>query len=139
METPRWRVFIGILFMIVSCIVLVTAVSAAMGSAGNPLDPLQDMLIQAFGGATSSKDKFLYQRIRRVRFVKLSIIAIEFFVLNLLGVFVARLFIRESDVEDEQWTWMMTLYWSVQTTTTIGVRIMLLRLLHPKGAGSALI
>jgi hypothetical protein len=120
---PRWRVFIGILYMIVSLIVLVTAFNSAVGAAENPLDKLQEIGIALFGGDKSSSDTFLYQRIRRVKAVKLSIIAIEFFTLNLLGVFAARFFVNASDVEEEQWTWMTTLYWSVQTTTTIGVSI----------------
>jgi hypothetical protein len=121
-DTPRWRVFIGILYMCISVVVLVTAFSAAVeASATSPIDVIQDKIMNAVGGQLR-KGELLYKRIRRVYALKLSIILAQFFALNLLGIFVARAFVNASDVEEEKWSWMTTFYWSVQTTTTIGVR-----------------
>jgi len=116
-EPPRWRVFIGIVYMILCMVFLVTTFASVTGMSGNPLDSLQDWGMQQFG---LEKNAFLYQRVRRVTFIKLGIIFFEFFLLNLVGIFVARIFVLGSDNDDEQWTWMTTFYWSVQTTTTIG-------------------
>jgi len=33
---------------------------------------------------------------------------------------VARFFVNRSDVEGQQWNWMTTIYWAIQTTTAIG-------------------
>ena len=120
-DTPRWRVFIGILYMIVSMLVLVTAFSAAAEKAneGNPLDWLQRRVIEYF--KRNKQDQMLYARIRKIVWIKVSHIVVQFLFINLIGVFIARCFINASEEENQQWTWMTTFYWSVQTTTTIGV------------------
>jgi hypothetical protein len=110
----------GILYMILSMAVLVTAISAVVSSTGNPLDRLHDWAMDYFVRSVD-KEKFLYQLIHRTYVVKFSIIAVEFLALNLIGVLLARIFVRLSEEETQQWTWMTTFYWSVQTTTTIGV------------------
>ena len=106
--------------MILSMVVLVTAISAVVSSTGNPLDKMHDWAMDYFVRSVD-KEKFLYELIRRCYFVKIFIIAVEFLALNLIGVLLARIFIRLSAEENEQWTWMTTFYWAVQTTTTIGV------------------
>jgi hypothetical protein len=40
--------------------------------------------------------------------------------LNFFGLLVARAFVNRSEGEGEDWNWMTTFYWAVQTTTTIG-------------------
>lgn len=121
-ETPRWRVFMGILYMIISMVVLVTAFSAAAEKANerNPLDLLQRQVIGYFE-RNNEQDQMLDARIRKIVWIKISHIVLQFLLINLIGVFIARCFINASEKEEEQWTWMTTLYWSVQTTTTIGV------------------
>jgi hypothetical protein len=46
-------------------------------------------------------------------------IILTFFMLNLLGVFVLRIFLA-FDTEIRDMSWMESFYWAVQTTTTIG-------------------
>jgi hypothetical protein len=46
-------------------------------------------------------------------------ITLIFFMLNLLGVFVLRIFLA-FDTEIGSMSWMESFYWAVQTTTTIG-------------------
>ncbi|GAX13327.1 hypothetical protein FisN_17Hh268 [Fistulifera solaris] len=119
LEQPRWHVLMGILYMILSMAVLVTAISAVVSSTGNPLDRMHDWAMDHFVRSVD-KEKFLYQLIHRTYMVKFSIIAVEFLALNLIGVLLARIFVRLSEEETQQWTWMTTFYWAVQTTTTIG-------------------
>lgn len=118
----EWRILVGALYMILSGVVLVTAFSSSIGVAPNPVDHLQDIGIKWLDGKAPA-DQLLYQRIRNVKFVKITIIVTEFAALNLLGMFAARFFVNASEVEAEQWSWMTTFYWSVQTTTTIGVSV----------------
>jgi hypothetical protein len=105
--------------MVLSVVVLVTSISVS--SSGNPLDKLHDWAMDNFV-RNVEKEKFLYQLVRRSYIVKISLIAASFLVLNVMGVLLARIFVRLSEEESEQWTWMTTCYWAVQTTTTIGVR-----------------
>lgn len=122
LDHPRWHVLMGILYMIMSMVVLVTAISAVISSTGNPLDRINDWAMDYFVRSVE-KEKFLYQLIHRSYIVKISIIAIQFLGLNLIGVLLARIFVSLSEEETEQWTWMTTFYWAIQTTTTIGVRL----------------
>lgn len=121
LDQPRWHVLLGILYMILSMGVLVTAISAVVSSTGNPLDRMHDWAMDYFVRSVD-KEKFLYQLIHRTYLVKFFIIAVEFFALNLTGVLFARIFVSLSEEETQQWTWMTTCYWAIQTTTTIGVR-----------------
>lgn len=62
----------------------------------------------------------LHERVRRLVMFRVAELLVWFIVLNALGVFMARFFIRTSDIDSQQWDWMTTFYWAVQTTTTIG-------------------
>jgi hypothetical protein len=62
----------------------------------------------------------LYKQVRRVVNIRVSELVTYFFLLNLVGIFASRIFIHYTDAEEEQWTWMDSLYWAIQTTTTIG-------------------
>jgi hypothetical protein len=116
-KDDRWHVFIGILYMIVSMVVLVTAFSAATDHAYSPFTYVQEKILAS---VLAEPGSLLHHKLRRAFGVKISAIIVQFLILNMLGVFVARAFVNQSNIEKEQWTWMTTLYWSVQTTTTIG-------------------
>lgn len=120
-QDPRWRSFIGSLYMILSVIVAAVAFSAAAGAAVSPLENFIHRLCVYIFGEEKPKE-FLYKQIRRVKFMKLGEITIQFFLLNLLGVFAARIAVvlEDGSDPDKQWTWMTSFYWAVQTTTTIG-------------------
>lgn len=121
-KQDRWRVFIGICYMIVSLLVAIQAFSAAVDTAFNPLSLWSQKMWDAFL-PNDEKDATLLKRLRKVKAVKITEIVAQFTVLNLIGLFAARCFVRwgVSDGEPEQdSTWMTTLYWAVQTTTTIG-------------------
>lgn len=62
----------------------------------------------------------LYKQIRRLVWFRVAELTMYFVVLNALGVFVARAFVNRSEDPDQRWDWMTTIYWAVQTTTTIG-------------------
>eukprot|EP00550_Attheya_septentrionalis_P008590 CAMPEP_0198292822 /NCGR_PEP_ID=MMETSP1449-20131203/14159_1 /TAXON_ID=420275 /ORGANISM="Attheya septentrionalis, Strain CCMP2084" /LENGTH=491 /DNA_ID=CAMNT_0043992135 /DNA_START=190 /DNA_END=1665 /DNA_ORIENTATION=+ len=115
----RWRGFIGIVYMIVSLVVAIMAFSAAADNVFTPFGIYEERFLTWVVG-DYVKGTFLHERIRWLKIVKLTEIAVEFFSLNLIGIFCVRLFILRSDLEGFQWTWMETFYWSVQTTTTIG-------------------
>ena len=67
------------------------------------------------------ENEYVYQRIRKVKVIMLCDIVIQFTFLNLIGVLVSQAFIEYTEVDaDRLWNWMDSLYWAVQTTTTIG-------------------
>lgn len=68
----------------------------------------------------SNNDKPLHQQIRRLVLLRIGELAAYFVALNAIGVFIARAFVNRTPVPDEQWNWSTTIYWAVQTTTTIG-------------------
>lgn len=104
------------MYAIFSVVISAVAVSAAAGAAVSPFEVSLHRLCNYFLGEEKSDD-FLYKRIRRAKFMKLGEITIQFFFLNLLGIFAVRIAVA-ANAQSE--TWMTTFYWAVQTTTTIG-------------------
>lgn len=119
-----WRTFIGLVYMIVAMViaytVFSTAADAALSTAQISGGDGGSILLKPFVGAANDPNLPLYQRVRRITILRSVELIIWFVILNLLGMFVARYFINRSDLEGEQWDWMTTFYWAVQTTTTIG-------------------
>jgi hypothetical protein len=124
-KDDRWRLFVGILYMIASLLVAIIAFGAAADQAFSPLSSLMGESWQKLCGYMTgdffmSGGQLLYQQIRRVQFVMIFEVILQFTLLNLVGVFVSRYFANHTDIESQQWNWMTSLYWAVQTTTTIG-------------------
>ena len=118
-QDPRYRSFIGAMYMIVSVVVAAVAFSAAAGAAVSPFEKFVTRISHAIFGK-DKENEFLYIQLRRAKFIVLSEISIQFFLLNLLGVFAARIAVAFEDDPEKQWTWMTSFYWAIQTTTTIG-------------------
>jgi hypothetical protein len=117
----------------VSLLVALTAFSAAAERAFSPIKEFNKRVLFAIpvvGGWSRrfiesmdgdlKEGELLYKRVRRMRIFAITEITIQFLTLNVLGLFVARIFVHVWDADKADWTWMTTFYWSVQTTTTIG-------------------
>jgi Ion channel len=109
--------------MIFSMVVAVTTFSAIADASFSPLEKPFRWLFEKFNPAPE-KDLFLYQRIRRIKIVKITELACEittFIVIGMIGSQVTIYLDEESSLEDgTEWTWMTSFYWAVQTATTIG-------------------
>lgn len=126
-KDEAWKVFVGMAYMIASLLVALFAFSAAADSAvSNSFAKRFAKWVASISPLTYPEgplknDEFLYQRIRKVQFIALGDIAFQFFFLNLIGVLSSQAFIAYAEVdEDRKWNWMESMYWAVQTTTTIG-------------------
>lgn len=122
-KDDRWGLLVGVVYMIISILVAILAFSALADQAFSNLSGPMGGSLQAFCGwmiGDLFNGEHMHQRIRRVNFTIMAEIIIQFTLLNLVGVFVSRYFANRSDTEKEQWSWMTSLYWAVQTTTTIG-------------------
>ena len=120
-----WRVFIGIVFMFASVVVgltvFSTAAEAAMNSVG--VSPSRYALSKYLSRMVDNYDGTsvpLYKQIRRILYLRVAELVVYFLFFNLIGIFLARIFVRDAELYGAQWSWMTTFYWSVQTTTTIG-------------------
>ena len=104
------------LYMIASILVALLAFSAAAETAVSPLKSILKRVSPIHYPDGPLKDnEYLYQRIRKVRAVMLCDIAIQFVILNLIGIFASQLFIRYTEVaEDRMWDWADSAYWAVQ-------------------------
>ena len=105
--------------MLISIIVGVTVFSAAAEMTFGGLFGF-DMYEWIESKDNPSRDQPLYKQIRRLVWFRVAELGFYFVALNALGVFVARAFVNRSEDPDQQWDWMTTIYWAVQTTTTIG-------------------
>lgn len=117
-KDTRGYVFVGIAYMIISLLVAVTAFSAAIDNAFSGFGDLNEKIVHFFTG-NLLEGKLLHEQMRRIKVAKLFDILVQFTLFNVLGLFLARFFVRNYDSETE-WTWMTTFYWAIQTTTTIG-------------------
>ena len=117
-QEPRWKAFIGSVYMLLSMVVAVIAFSAAAGATLSPLERLFDKLFERF--KDQNDEKFLYKRIRRLKFIKIFELLTQVFTFILIGVFASQIAIQYEENPDAQWTWMTSFYWAIQTTTTIG-------------------
>jgi hypothetical protein len=119
--TEGWRVGLGTLFMIVAMVVAVTVFSQlssmAVGFTQGVASPWMAPLFKPFTDHAESKP--LWYQLRTVKFIRMFELSLYFVLLNLFGMFVARI-IFVAGTEKVDWSWMTTFYWAVQTSTTIG-------------------
>ena len=103
--------------MIVSICVSIMAFSAAAGDAFSPFERYFK-----FDTKNVAKDQILSVRILAIGLVKVGEVVVHFVMLNLFGVIASRFFHGNlSRIEEgSMWTWAESIYWSVQSTTTIG-------------------
>jgi len=128
-EPGSWRILIAILFMILSLVVSIVGFQAGLDSHFHPfrrkLDLFAQRVIEILEDAgviqsrNSAKDNYVFAKMRYAKFVLISEIVITFIILNLIGVFALQISLLMTD-EDIHISWMQSLYWAVQTTTTIG-------------------
>ena len=116
-QEPRYKSFIGTMYMLVSMYVSFSAFSAAASASLSPIDALFGKLFAV--SDARREEMFLHERIRRLRFIKLTELIVEILTFVAIGVFASRIAIRFEEDEDKQWTWMTSFYWAVQTTTTV--------------------
>ena len=107
--------------MAVSLLVAIVALSAA---AENVVSPIKAILLKFspvhYPKGPLKEGEYLWQRLGRIRTVMIMNITIQFTLLNLIGIFASHFFVMTSDEKDRAWDWMDSIYWAIQTTTTIG-------------------
>jgi len=124
-KSKTLNVFFGTIYMIVANITLIVAFSAAADQIA--LDPFSKVnkrikarLIGEIGDVNDYEP--VYKKIKRLKRLSYARIAASFVILNAIGVIASRIFLNAHGDETEiaEWTWMISIYWAVQTTTTIG-------------------
>ena len=115
------QLFFGILYMILANVMLIVAFSSAAESASISIfDRLNEKFLQFIWG--NDDNELVFRKIRRASFLRIGQIIVTFVFLNLIGVFATRIYIAFADEASElgSWSWMTSIYWAIQTTTTIG-------------------
>lgn len=117
-----WHVLAGILYMLLANVTLIASVSKATNGARNPFAKWFEKMADRVLGEVNNTDGPMHTQLRRVRFLRLAELVGGFFLLNALGIFANRLFLLNTDTDElaTDWTWLTSIYWAVQTTTTIG-------------------
>lgn len=116
-ENGPWNILSGIAYMILCNITLIVAFSSAAESSTTIFKDFDKRLLDWVWG--KNKSELINKKIRRLTFLRLSQILFTFIILNFIGVFASQIIVAYED-EDIPWSWMLSLYWAVQTTTTIG-------------------
>ena len=99
-------------------VIAVAAFSAIADSTFSPLEKPFHVLFDRFGHGDTEKDLFLYQRIRRIKIVKITELTLEIITFVFIGMICSQLCIYfDDDLEDgADWTWMTSFYWAVQVS-----------------------
>ena len=113
---PPSRTFYGACYMIISMVAAVLFFGAVAESAFSQFkSPVRNILDKFFVklshliAGKPKQDELLYKTIRRLRIQKLSEIIMNFCLLNLIGVLVAKCFVKyQADEEGEYWDWYMS-------------------------------
>lgn len=127
----KWKIFIATIYMILSLVVSVVGFQAGLDSHFHPFRQRVEMfgarvyeILRDANIVKGSQDKHqdIVSRMRLAKFVQLAEISLIFLILNLIGVFVVQLSLLGVENKNEygDLSWMESLYWAVQTTTTIG-------------------
>ncbi len=126
----NWRIFIATIYMILSLVVSVVGFQAGLDSHFHPFRRRADIfgkrvyeILRDANIVKGSQCKLedIVSRMRFAKFSQLTEISLIFLILNLVGVFAVQLSLMgENKDEFVTLTWMESLYWAVQTTTTIG-------------------
>jgi Ion channel len=116
------NVWFGAAYMMVSVCVSILAFSAAASSAFSPLEKFYEKYLSLFGDDQVDGDEDLVTQLRRIQLWKIGEILANFVGLNMIGIIASRFFKGNlSGIhEGSEWTWGESVYWSVQSTTTIG-------------------
>ena len=142
-DTPypgSWRIFIATLFMILSLVVSVVGFQAGLDSHFHPfrqrIDIFGRRVFEVLRDANIVKGKHdkheeIISRMRLSKLSQLAEIILSFLILNLVGVFAVQLslLVEKPDEYGEKLSisWMESFYWAVQTTTTIGYGVSIIR------------
>lgn len=116
----------GTLYMIVGICVSILSFSAAADDAFGPFASVYEKYFaideRQVDDFDDDDDEAIWKKIERIKVLKLAEIATHFVLLNAIGVIASRFFQGNlSKVEEnEQWTWGESIYWAVQSTTTVG-------------------
>ena len=108
--------------MLFSMLIAVTFFSAIADSTFSPLEKPFHMLFERFNQGNSEKDLFLYQRIRRIKIVKITELTLEIITFISVGMVASQICIYLDDDPEEgtQWSWMTSFYWAVQVSVVQG-------------------
>ncbi len=105
--------------MMIAILVALLALSAAASASVFPVTQYFLRLVDKFTwNARHKQGGLLHHRIFRARCIILAEIFAQFMLLNLFGVFAVRIFLSRSQLKEQ--SWLLSFYWAVQTTTTIG-------------------
>ena len=131
--TETWRTCISIVYMVFAVCVAVTAIAglsnivsayAGLNDSREIASSWMRRLFEPLQKKTSQKD--LTYQIRIILIIRLFELVYYFTIVNVFGMIIAKIIFaagewtNEEGVKIDTWSWMTTLYWAVQTTTTIG-------------------
>jgi hypothetical protein len=121
-EGNNWTTFVAIIYMLFAMAIAFTVFTSAAKMALRGIFKL-NVIASLKTKIMESKDITLYKQVRRLIALRVVELTIYFLALNATGIFVVRIFVNYSDVEGQQWSWMTSIYWAIQTTTTIGTSV----------------
>ena len=117
------NVIVGTVYMIAAQFILILFVSNVNTTNWKPLEKVNEIIMQKALGKLDGNE-LPFHKIRRVRMVRMGQIMLMYLFLNSVGVFAARLFVNSAANNNEswaeEWTWLTSIYWAIQTSSTIG-------------------
>ena len=125
-DVEGWRVLIATIFMVMSLIVSVVALQFGLDSKFSPFRRRSDQfcgrVLDIVQSARPTEDKHvdITRRMRWTKYAQIAEILTVFLILNLIGMFAVQIALLTPSGQDMTLSWVVSFYWAVQTTTTIG-------------------
>ena len=117
-QDHEWQTLIACLYIVFTIFTAAIAFSAAAHDAFTPISNLMHKVLHIhYPTGPFEEGEYLYERLRKIKFIRLGEIFLQLTVLQLVGIFASRIAIRlAGDDEAEQWSWLTSLYYTLQTT-----------------------
>ena len=118
----NWSLFQGSMFMLFSNFILIFAFGEVAANSFAPLEGIQTRL-NAWILGKPNDGELLWKKIRRLKVAMAIELIGQFILLIAIGICATQVYRSTTTIPEEQWNFMTSLYWAIQTTTTVGTNI----------------
>lgn len=104
-KTHKGHIAFAIIYMVIANATLVGSFSVAANNTWHPLSKWHEKMIERLLGE-AERDEPMHKRLRRVYILRLTELVGGFILLNAIGVFANRAFLKQDEYSEMEWHWL---------------------------------